>query len=345
MAVKRDRQTLVDVARMYYVENLGQDAIAKKLGVSKSSISRTLTAAKEAGIIRVTVDGDTEIGRDSGLELALKKTFDLEAAYVAAPPAGVEPLTAVTKIAAGLFAERSHHASRIGFGWGITVQRMIDTIPQLRLSAHQLLTPLVGGMATVDTAPSGNNMIVTLAEKSGTRSQRFDAPAVVESSLTWKALMNESTVKASLDSARSTELAFVGIGTRGYHTSKLVVEAMKLSPEEYAEFEGQEPVGDMCGHYFDAAGTPLGPPSSHRVIGISIDDLRAIPTVIAIAAGEERAPGVLGALATHAVDILCVDRDLAQRLLHTHLAQRNAGSTTFNEEGNSENSNCPLCGK
>ena len=103
-------------------------------------------------------------------------------------------------------------------------------------------------------------------------------------------------MSTALDRARAVEAAFVGIGSYGRGTSRLITEAMQLDAEEEAQFIAQGPVGDLCGHYFDAAGHPLGEPSSHRVIGLSLEELRRLPLVVGLAAGAERRPGVLAAL-------------------------------------------------
>ena len=52
-----------------------------------------------------------------------------------------------------------------------------------------------------------------------------------------------------------------------------------------------------------------------RVLAIELDQLRGIPTVIGVATGAEKAPGVLGALHGGLVDGLIADAGLALALL------------------------------
>jgi DNA-binding transcriptional regulator LsrR (DeoR family) len=52
-----------------------------------------------------------------------------------------------------------------------------------------------------------------------------------------------------------------------------------------------------------------------RVLAVELDDLRRIPTVIGVATGVEKAPGVLGALRGELVDGLITDASLALALL------------------------------
>ena len=49
------QRRLVEVARLYYDENLSQQAIADRLGVSRSSIAHFLQHARETGIVRIEI--------------------------------------------------------------------------------------------------------------------------------------------------------------------------------------------------------------------------------------------------------------------------------------------------
>lgn len=329
---------LVEAARLYYDDGMDQNAIGERLGLSKSGVSRVLRAAKDEGIVQFHVVDDEEVSRASDLEERLVAVHGLRGARVARSQGDMsDPLDGVARLGAELFQELAPDATRIGFGWGVTLQRMIDEVPPRRLTPGTTLTSLVGGMPTVDTGPSGNNMLVTLAERCAIRAERFDAPAIVESAATHQALISESSVSVALERARSTDLAFVGIGSHGRGTSRLVVEAMHLDEEEHSLFTAQGPVGDLCGHYLDAAGRSLGEPSSHRVIGLSPEELRVLPLVVGLAAGAERRPGVLAALMSGALDVLVVDEALALGLLEK------ADESSAAPEQTSE-AHCPRCG-
>ncbi|MGO1285699.1 MAG: sugar-binding transcriptional regulator [Brachybacterium sp.] len=336
---KRDRRMLVEAARLYYDDGMDQNAIGEKLGLSKSGVSRVLRAAKDEGIVQIHVIDDEEVLRAAALEEKLVAVYGLRGARVARTQGSMaDPLDAVARLGAEIFHELAPSASRIGFGWGVTMQRMIDAVPPRRLAPGTTLTSLVGGMPTVDTGPSGNNMLVTLAERCAVRTERFDAPAIVESAATFEALTSESSVHTALDRARAVDVAFVGIGSFGRGTSRQIMEAMQLDAEEEALFLSQGPVGDLCGHYFDAVGHPLGEPSSRRVIGLPLEDVRRLPLVVGVAAGAERRPGVHAALCSGTLDVLVVDEALALGLVEK------AGESAATTPHDPSSVQCPQCG-
>lgn len=315
MPPKRDHQLLIDAARMYYIEDLDQGQIARRMGMSRSTVSRILSDARELGLVEIRIAGDDHVARNRELEAALVKSFGVREALVAETGTQTTQLSAVGQLASQLFTRRGATATRIGLSWGFTVGQMVDAIPQMVLRPQTKVTPLVGGMPTLDTSPSGNTTIQLLADKCGITAERFDAPAVIESTRTHRAMMSESSVQAALSRARSCDLAFVGIGNYGVHTSRFILDAMRLDAEEMGEFTAQQPVGDCLGRFFDIEGVPLGLPTSERVIGITIEQLAEISMTVALAAGREKARGLLGALRTGSFDAVVVDESLASTVL------------------------------
>lgn len=310
---------------MYYIEGLDQGQVGRRLGLSRSSVSRILATARELGIVQVRIAGDEHLARNRDLETALVRAFGLREALVAETASSATALKAVGQLASQLFTRRGTSASRIGFSWGFTIGQLIDAIPQTTLRPDTKLTPLVGGMPVLDTAMSGNTNLQLLAVKCGLTAERFDAPAVVESAATYHAMMSESTVMAALTRARDCDLAFLGIGSFGVHTSRHVLDAMRLDADELAQVMAAAPVGDVLGRFFDIDGVPLGPPSAERVIGITIDEVNQIDVAVAIAAGKQKARGFVGAMRTGVFDIAVVDEGLAAAALAIVAGHPSAG--------------------
>lgn len=315
MPAKRDQQVLIDAARMYYLEDLDQGQIARRLGVSRSSVSRILAKARQAGIVQVRIVGDTTTARHQEFENSLSRAFGLGEVLVADVGSGDSNLIVVAELGAQLFTRLAASAQVIGFSWGHTISQLIESLPHQALRPDATVVQLVGGMPQLDTGRSGNSNLQVVAERCRITAERFDAPAVVESALTARAMMAESIVRAALVRAASADLAFVGIGNFGVQSSKKLLDAMKLDDDELALVHAAEPVGDINGRFYDIHGTPLGPPTADRVIGLTIEQLHGIDTVVGIAAGVEKARGVLGAIRTGVFDALAIDSDLAAAVL------------------------------
>ena len=75
------------------------------------------------------------------------------------------------------------------------------------------------------------------------------------------------------------------------------------------------PVGEICTHCFDADGQPVEFPFSNRILAISREDYKNIPTRIGIAGGPEKLAAIRAALRGGYVNVLITDLDTAAALL------------------------------
>ncbi|MEU6643828.1 sugar-binding transcriptional regulator [Saccharomonospora sp. NPDC046836] len=312
MPAPRDQQLLVRAARLYYEEGRSQNEIATTLNVSRSSVSRMLTAARERGIVRIEINDPT--GRDMDLEAELTTRFDLRDCRVAEIHSGDRPLSRVGDLGARWLLENIQAGQQIGISWGHGMQAVVQHIPDEGGLDVEVL-PLVGGLSAVDSAISGEELVRDLAGRVGGRFQRLHAPALLTSKAGRDVLLAEPSVQATLDAARRVQVAMVGIGSVGLGSSAALVEAMNLSPAERAEFDAAGPAGDICARFFDTDGKPLTGTADDHVLAVSLADLGAIPTVTGVAAGPEKAGGVLGALRSTVLDVLVCDSSLARALL------------------------------
>lgn len=315
MATTRSIDTLVRAARLYYEEGLSQGEVARRMGLSGATVSRVLAAARDRGIVEVRIhDPRSPVRRVADLERRLVERFGLSEARVGTPNGGpADALQLVGRLAADLFGERLAQMRRIGLSWGSTLESFVAEVPE-RVAAVQVL-PLAGGNPGLDTAGPGGTLVQALARRCGVQPSRFLAPAIVESPQTKAAIASETAIRTALELAAQVDHAFVGIGTFGVRSSVTIVEDMKLSEAELATFLAQKPAGDLSGRFFDDAGTELGPPTSDRVIAVTLDDLRRVPCVIGLAAGAEKARGVLAALHTGVLDVVVLDLPLAGAVL------------------------------
>ncbi len=320
----RSLDVLLAAARMYYEEGRSQRSVAQALGLSESSISRTLAAAREAGVVRISIhDPRVEVDRVPHLEARLERAFGLSAAWVGTGMRDLSPTDVVAKLGAQLFADRLASMRRVGLSWGATIGRLVEAIDPPLVAPELELLPLVGGMSVLDAAPSGSTSLSSLGQKLGVRARRIDAPAIVESPETCAAILRESSVRQALELATTADTAWAGIGCVGVPggSSEQLLAAMRLTDEESEQMRVADPAGDFCGRFFDDDGVPLSGPTASRVIGVGFDDLRQIPAVIGLAGGSSKARGVLAALRSGVIDIAVLDAELATEVLRRRSAK------------------------
>ena len=109
--------------------------------------------------------------------------------------------------------------------------------------------------------------------------------------------------------AEKCTIALVGIGTSD--DSSTMVTSGYLEHDEIVRAAMAGAVGEILLQYFDADGNFVEMPWQQRVISQSLDVLKGIPNLVLVAAGEEKAAAVAGALHTGMVNTLVIDSELA----------------------------------
>ena len=74
-------------------------------------------------------------------------------------------------------------------------------------------------------------------------------------------------------------------------------------------------VGDIALRYFDSAGNDVSSDLQRRIMGMSPDQLRAVPRRIAVAGGRHKASAIRAALIGGWVTVLITDTQAAGELL------------------------------
>lgn len=315
MPAPRDTSMIVRAARLYYEQGRSQTEVAQELELSRSNVSRILTQARDRGIVEITIhDPEGPPRRDETLEAALRSAFSLGEVHVVSAPrtSGME---AVARQGAAVITERTAQVGSIGVSWGQTVQSVVAQLETLHLRPAPRVLPLVGGHSALDQLDAGESVLRVLASRLGARPETLYAPAVLESATAAATLRGESSIGQVLAAAAEVELAVVGIGSAGVHSSPHIVSLMRLDELEHAAFEKQHPVGDVCGRFVDAHGMPLGAPTDQRVLAVTFSELLRIPEVVGVAAGAEKAVGVMGVLRSGAIDTAVFDTELAREIL------------------------------
>jgi len=137
---------------------------------------------------------------------------------------------------------------------------------------------------------------------------------VVDSAEVAEMLRSQRDIHRALEMARQADVALVGIGNLDPATSEFT-KAGYLSADDLAQIAESGGVGNMSAQIFALDGTPHSGGFNDRVIGLRLDDLCAVPTVMSIAVGEAKVRSILGALRTGAIDVFCTDLDTATAVL------------------------------
>ena len=304
------QSTLVQVAHLYYNENLSQQKIADYLGVSRSLIAQYLQNARETGVVKIHIsDPDNAC---ENLMSSLKKETGVKFLKVVPTPHRSEELVlrAVGSAAAEFITNELSDEDTLGLAWGRSTNVIVNLMQNPHARGLEVL-PLLGEGAHSGNYSQMNQLVVRAAEKLGASPQFLSLPILVSSAELRSTLEKEEGIRNVINGWDHTNLACVGIGVVPPVPGMMVY----IGEEHLPPLIEAGAVGDICGTYFDREGNIIKSGFEDRFIGVGVKEMRAIDCMAAVACGEEKATAVLGALRTGLISALFIDQRLAERIL------------------------------
>ncbi|MER5113742.1 sugar-binding transcriptional regulator [Serratia marcescens] len=300
--VSQDNELLTEIAVAYYQDEITQEEIAKKFGISRIKVGRLLKRAKEEGIVEINVRYHPVFS--TRLEQQMMERFPISRALIALDHQDEEEQRRqVAALVSNYLAMSLKDDMVLAVGQGRNVAAIADHVGSVTERNCKFICG-IGGTHRPGDAINADHISRRLAKKFGGSSETLYAPAYVENRALKDAFMQNGTIKETLDRARKADVALVGIGDM--NENSYMVKLGWFTPHEIIDASlNQGVIGDIAGYdFFNAQGLHVDTVMNDRVIGLSIDELRKIPCVIAIASENTKALAILGALRTGAIDII-----------------------------------------
>ena len=303
---------LLEVARMYWDEGLGQTEIARRTGYSRPTISRMLAEARRVGVVTVTVAHPIE--RLMALEKRLVDAFGLKTARVseATPGNGSDVGPDVARTAADLLLESCGPHSVIAVSNGRAVAAVVHHTPE-RSWPSSTAVAMLGSVGESFNTEDGPDVCRNLSLRLGGRFRSLTVPLVFDSLALARAVREEDQVATTLELAARSDIALTGVGTVGTSVSPLLRRWM--TPEVVRECRKRNVVAHVCGHHLDASGRHVHTALCDRTLCLDPERLREIPLVVGVAAGPDKIAAIRAALRGGYLSALVTDEATARAVL------------------------------
>ncbi len=308
-------ELMVRATWMYYEDGLTHKQIAQDLQVSRITITRLLQRARREGLVQVRITRPLPLIYE--LEHDLQKKFALRCAIVVPTRNQVDETLDEIGIRA---AEQIHRVLkpgyRLGVGWSTTVSRIIPFLKPPDRPIAFTVNELAGSFLR-HTNPY--SISAEIARVFKVPVETLPVPVVVQSEEARQALLKESSISTALTHAHQVNIALVGLGDTSY--SCTMVQTGYLTEDEMDTVRSRGAVGDILMRYYDIQGYHVPTPIEANVISIGWEDIRQIPYIIALAAGEKKVLTIVGALRGGLVHCLITDTETAQQVLNVRFQE------------------------
>lgn len=311
--VEREESMQV-AATMYYLQDEPMDAIARRLGTSRSTVSRLLKAAREGGLVQITVRTEPDVA--TGVAARLKAAFGVRAHVVPVRVGAqeVERLDQVANVAARLLMNLFDDEMVLGVAWGTTVSAVSRALGR-KPTRGGTVVQLNGAANTVTSGVDYASTIVTaFGAAFDAEVRHFPVPAFFDFAETREAMWRERSVQRVLAVQRRIDIALFGVGALGGQVPSHVYSAGYLDENDLGALYAAGVVGDVCTVFLRADGSYQDIAINRRATGPTPAELARIPRRLCVVAGEAKLRPLLAAMRAGAVTDLIIDEPTARRL-------------------------------
>lgn len=295
-------------ARHFYILGRQKNEIADDLGISRFKVARLLEDARAAGMVHISVDMPSDIDVELGERVAAR--WGIRRCLPVATIGTEEDISAIVAQAAAHYLDDSlDEDDVVGLSWGRT---LTETVSAMSTRNGADAVQLVGGIRAGTGSVGGAELVRRFAAITGGTAHALNAPFLVGSPEMAMTLRSESSLRDTIARYRDLSLAVVGIGSWQPPRTAILHE---LTVAEREALHAAGACADLCGVVVNADGTPIASGISSRVVGVTLEELGAIPQIVAVAAGAAKTTAVEAALRSGLISTLVVDSGIAQRLV------------------------------
>ncbi|TCN26822.1 sugar-binding transcriptional regulator [Mesobacillus foraminis] len=306
---KRILPDLVEVMQKRYqilqyinaMQPVGRRNLSMSLGLTERVLRSEVEFLKSQNLIQMSAQGMsmTKEGKDilerlervmrdltgiSTLESRLKSEMGIARVVVVPGDSDVSPWVK-NELGNACATSMKHRLSSdniIAVTGGTTMAAVAETLTPEFGEKNLLFVPARGGLGE-DVNNQANTVCAIMADKTNSRHRVFYVPDQVSSEI-YESFIKEPLIYEVLGLIKSASMVLHGIGD-----AITMAERRSTSPEDMEKIIRRNAVGEAFGYYFNEAGEIV-----HKVltIGLQLDDLTEVDTIIAVAGGASKAKAI-----------------------------------------------------
>ncbi|MEH7302834.1 sugar-binding transcriptional regulator [Neobacillus drentensis] len=303
---------LVEVAKLYYQLDYSQQDIAKKLGISRPTVSRLLMQAVQEGVVHIKICDPAEDVQE--LAAQVKELFQLKHCIVAPIPEYEDELIKdkLGEVSAGYLNDIVQSGDTIGITWGTTLFQLVKNL-QPKNVKDVTVVQLNGGVSYSESNTYASEIINGLANAFHTTPHFLPVPAVVDHIVVKQAIIADRHVNKILELGKQANIAIFTVGEPGENST--LMHAGYFLDNDVEILRSNNTVGDICSRFIDIDGRISHEALNDRTIGIELSHLAEKEFGILIAGGNSKIDGIFGALKGKHANVLITDQYTAKALL------------------------------
>ncbi|WP_251545678.1 sugar-binding transcriptional regulator [Limosilactobacillus caecicola] len=301
----------VEVSRLYYLDKISQTAIAKKLNLSRPTISRLLQLAQDQNIVQIKINNPFEKVPDLPQKLATK--YGLKKVLIADQIGSsyTSVLDQIGELAAHYLSTVVQNNDIIGLTWGTT---MAAVAKHLTTNARQNVSTVYLKGTVSNSTHNNYSSIVTERFNTAfhTQTEILPVPVIFDHQKTHDIVSQDQFIKRIIQKGQQAQIALYTVGTVRPEAMLFQLGYFNQAQINYLE---EHAVGDILSQFINKDGTIAAPKIAERTMSLNPSELKKKRESILVAGGIEKLPAIHAALCGGYPNVLITDIVDAQKLL------------------------------
>ena len=313
----------IHAARMYYYQNKTTEAIAIDMAISRSSVSRLITFARERGLVTIRViDVDDQ---PSVLAQAIYANYQhikkIHIVPVSQMLGEAEWLDAVALYSANYLNTIMDSDMIMGVAWGATISAISSYLqPKTTHNSHIVQLNGAGNTRSMGIEYA-SEIIMRFGHAYQASVDLFPVPTFFDYVSTKEALWKERSIKRILGLQERADLLLHSIGAVSSGVPSHVYSGGFLEPKDYQELRSFNIAGDIATVFFRQDGSFDNIPINLRASGPNLNLIKQ-KRALCIVSGLGKTAGLHAALLGGLINELVVDEPTARMLVNKYISTK-----------------------
>lgn len=301
----------VTVSRLYYIDKISQTAIAKKLKMSRPTISRLLQLAQDNNIVQITINNPFEEVSDLPKQLAAK--YGLKKVLIADQVGSSynSILDQIGQVCANYLGSIVQDNDIIGLTWGNTMAAIARFLqPSTKKNVQTVYLK-----GTVSNSTHNNySSIITQRFNAAfhTQTEILPVPVIFDNQKTRDLVLQDQFIKRIIQQGKDAQIALFTVGTT---RPDAMLFQLGYFTDQQTDYLEQHAVGDILSQFITKDGKIAAPQIAERTVSLPLENLKQKRKSILVAGGIEKVPAIHAALTGHYANVLITDVNDAEKLL------------------------------
>lgn len=314
--VEDRRAIALEMATLHYTRGKTMGAIARSFGVSRSTVSRLLTWAREAGLVEIRIRPGQLGNSDVATEIVDK--YQLEAC-LAIPAGSLSPgerFEATAARATTLIDTLLESDMVIAVSWGTMVNALSLGLKPRNVVNCQIVQLNGFGNAITTGAHYSNRIYERFGDVYNAYVQQYPVPLFFDSEEARETLLRESSIARIRRLQHAADLVLFNVGTvEDFLPNSPYLAGYNVGSREVEEIRKDGVVGEIAATYFSSDGATSSVDINARTSGPNLERLKSARYRICATSGEHKVRALKAALEGGYISHLVVDTDTAASLL------------------------------